>query len=87
MLINLREKLAEYAHNQWIGWMKYLFSKSIKNKDGTVTIPKWAVDRWERQINTDYKNLSEEEKISDRKEADGMIEIVIEDKNNYIKVI
>jgi hypothetical protein len=75
-LNDFEEKLAEYAHNQWSGWMEYLFNKSTKNDDGTVTIPKWAVDRWERQINTDYEHLNEEEKESDRKEAQGMIKIM-----------
>lgn len=49
---DVREKLAEYAHNAWSGWMKYLFDKSIINNDGTCTIPKWAVERWQRQLNT-----------------------------------
>lgn len=74
----LREKLAEYAHNSWSGWMKYLFSKSIKNEDGTVTIPSWAVERWTRQSNTTYNNLPENEKESDRQEADKITSVVSE---------
>jgi hypothetical protein len=72
----LKEGLAEYAHNQWSGWMEYLFEKSTKNEDGTVTIPKLAVERWERQVKTPYIELSEQEKESDRKEAEGMINII-----------
>ncbi len=68
-LSSMLERNAEIAHNQWAGWMKYLFSKSTKNDDGTVTIPRWAVDRWTRQAHTLYENLSEEEKVSDRAEA------------------
>ncbi|MGX8701379.1 hypothetical protein [Caproiciproducens sp.] len=63
------EQGAHIAHKQWSGWMKYLFENSIQNTDGTVTIPKWAVDRWTRQINTPYEELTEEEKESDRIEA------------------
>jgi len=70
---NIREDLAEYAHSAWSGWMKYLFKKSTKNNDGTVTIPKWAVDRWNIQMNTKYNDLPEEMKESDRVEADRMI--------------
>jgi len=66
----LREKLANLCHDQWSGWTKYLFSKGIFNSDGTWTMPKWAVDRWQKQMNTYYENLSEEEKNSDRFEAD-----------------
>ena len=68
------EYYASIAHEQWSGWMKYLFEKSTKNKDGTVTIPKWAVDRWTRQMNTEYIDLSEDEKKSDRIEAKKYIE-------------
>ncbi len=30
----MREKLAEYAHEAWSGWMRYLFEKSERNPDG-----------------------------------------------------
>lgn len=72
----VREMLAAYAHEAWSGWMNYLFDKSIHNSDGTVTIPKWAVDRWKRQAYTPYKELPEEEKKSDLAEADKMLKIV-----------
>lgn len=73
--IELREELSDLAHRQWTGWMRYLFSKGIKNEDGSFTIPAWAVERWERQVNTDYENLSESEKDSDRNEADKFINV------------
>lgn len=66
---NLVEKLAEYAHISWSNWMKYVFEKSEHNPDGTVTIPKWAVMRWKSQIGTDYNDLPENMKDSDRTEA------------------
>jgi hypothetical protein len=74
----LREKFADLAHRQWSGWMEYLFEKSTKNEDGTVTIPKWAVDRWTKQIKTDYKDLSQQEQDSDRTEADKFLAILME---------
>ena len=70
------EALAKYAHKAWSGWMKYLFDKSTKNEDGTVTIPQWAVARWERQMNTEYDDLPESEKKSDRAEARYMFDSV-----------
>jgi len=70
------EKLAKQAHDSWSGWMKYLFHKSTKNLDGSVTIPKWAIDRWERQINTPYRNLPIAEKLSDIKEAKEYMSII-----------
>lgn len=66
----MREKLANLCHSQWSGWMKYLFSKGTFNADGTWTMPRWAVDRWTKQMSTQYKNLSNSEMGSDRIEAD-----------------
>ena len=70
-----KEKLAEYAHDAWSGWMKYMFSKCEKLEGGAVIIPKASVERWERQMNTKYEDLPEEEKHSDRAEADKMLDI------------
>jgi len=67
---DLRELLAGLCHRQWSGWMEYLFSKSIGNEDGTFTIPEPLVNRWNRQLTTDYGDLPENEQNSDRKEAD-----------------
>jgi len=72
----IRKELADYAHNAWSGWMKYLFEKSVHNEDGTVTIPAWAVSRWNLQVITKYKDLPEEMKKSDLDEADEMLKIM-----------
>ena len=66
----IREKLANLCHEQWSGWMQYLFSKCEKNVDGTMTMPQWAVERWVRQMQTPYADLSGAEQDSDRTEAD-----------------
>lgn len=71
----MKERLAELCHEQWSGWMNYLFEKSYITESGQVLIPKWAVDRWKKQCATKYNHLSEEEKDSDRKEADKILEI------------
>lgn len=76
------ERLANLAHEQWSGWMQYLFEKSTKNQDGTVTIPAWAVERWQRQVATPYADLSEQEKESDRREARRVITVLKEAKYN-----
>lgn len=84
---DLREKLAEYAHEAWLGWMKHLFSKGVFLNEGN-TMPKegdhptmwmmpfWAIERWTRQMNTAYADLPEDEKESDRREADRMLAIM-----------
>ena len=70
------EKLAEYAHEAWSGWMRYLFSMSTVNSDGSVTIPASLVERWTRQMNTPYQMLSSSEQRSDIVEAEKMLEIM-----------
>lgn len=72
----LREKLAGLAHEQWSGWMRYLFDNGIFNNDGTWTMPAWAVERWGRQMRTPYSELSEDERNSDRNEADKMLAVI-----------
>ena len=74
--MDIREQLAEYAHNAWAGWLQYQFSKAELNADGTWTMPAWAVERWRRQMNTPYAALPELEKESDREEADKMLAII-----------
>ena len=56
--------------------MRYLFSKSISNQDGSVTIPEYLVSRWLWELDTRYKGLPEVIKESDRVEADKMLEII-----------
>lgn len=73
---DLREQLADLAHQQWSGWMEYLFSKGTVNDDGTWTMPAWAVERWRRQMQTSYAELSEQEKNSDREEADRVLALI-----------
>jgi len=76
MAVSRRERLAALAHQQWSGWMQYLFKKCIHNEDGTVTIPAWAAKRWNRQASMLYDDLPEREKESDRREADEVIRII-----------
>ena len=72
----LTEKLAEYAHEAWSGWMRYLFSVSTVNSDGSVTIPASMARRWTRQMNTPYQMLSSSKQRSDIVEAEKMLEIM-----------
>jgi len=71
-----REKLADLSHEIWSHWMKYLFSVSRQNSDGSVTIPDEKVSRWTHQSITDYADLTEKEKDSDRDQADKIIQLL-----------
>lgn len=70
------ERLAEYAHAAWSGWMEYLFRKSFPRDDGFVVIPRPLVERWTWQMETPYSELPENEKESDRDEARKMLAII-----------
>jgi hypothetical protein len=74
----LREQFAALAHEQWSGWMRYMWSKATPNEDGTLTLPAWAVERWARQMSTAYTELPETEKASDRAEADKVLALFSE---------
>src|SRR3990167_6638544 len=63
---SLYEKFAAIEHERWADWQKYMHGKCMRNEDGSLTIPAALVDRWERQIQTKYEDLSEQEKKSDR---------------------
>jgi hypothetical protein len=71
-----REELAAYAHEAWAGWMRYMFRFCTDNADGTVTMDAEKVARWKRQMETDYADLPEDEKRSDRAEADQILAII-----------
>ena len=82
-----REKLADYAHEAWSGWMRYMFSKcgwqhqaSTAGPLESAVIPHELVERWQRQMSTSYAYLPEAEKKSDRDEADKMLAIIAGEK-------
>ncbi|MBF7684117.1 hypothetical protein I2F27_12540 [Acinetobacter sp. B5B] len=66
----LIEKLAAIEHERWSHWQSYLHSQCSKNDDGSLTIPSELVIRWDKQMNTDYLNLTNTEKESDREQVE-----------------
>lgn len=70
------ENLAQYAHEAWAGWMRYMLSKMELNEDGSATMPAEFRARWWRQVITPYVQLPESEKESDRVEARKMLAII-----------
>ena len=86
MGFELIEQLATLEHDRWSRWMAYLFTKGTSNEDGSFTIQKESVDRWTRQLNTPYKDLSEEEQNSDRMEALRSMKVfVLAGKNPHVE--
>lgn len=66
-----REQLAALCHDQWSGWMKYMFARMNGR-----TLPTDLHERSERQSKTLYRDLSEDEKDSNRREADRFLRLL-----------
>ncbi len=75
VVTSLREKIASEQHAIWSHWMKYMFTQGIYNKDGSWIMPAEKVERWSRQMNTDYVDLTDKERESDRDQADKVLAI------------
>ena len=73
---NLREALSDVQHEIWSHWMIWQFSCCQQNDDGSVTIPAAKVERWTRQMNTPYSELSDGERESDRHQADKILKVL-----------
>lgn len=70
----LVERLAKHCHDQqWSGWMAYMLPqiKPFIHMTDMNRCPEGfeAIARWNRQMTTEYENLAEWEKESDRREA------------------
>ncbi|MCY1461519.1 hypothetical protein D9M71_791850 [compost metagenome] len=80
-LLELLEPLAAIEHERWAHWQKYLHSQCSKNNDGSLTIPRDLVERWERQLKTPYHNLSQKEKDSDKEQVKRYLDFILQQIN------
>ncbi len=60
------ERLADYAHRAWSGWMRHM----LKHWD------RLHVSGWRRQMATDYSDLSADEQASDIRQAKEIVAIL-----------
>ena len=75
---NIRENIAAVQHEIWSHWMRYLFSQCQKTIDGgNMIIPSSSVNRWKRQMETDYNDLTKKEQRSDLEQADKVLSVLI----------
>jgi len=70
---SMREMIAAVQHAIWSHWMKYMFTQSVYDELGNWTMPSGKVERWHRQMETDYSDLTERERSSDREQADKVL--------------
>jgi hypothetical protein len=90
---NFIEKGADLEHDRWARWQKHMFSKmrEVKMPGGQLTgemiLPKEFVDRWFRQVNTSYSELSEQEKESDRKETRNYLPLLLSSQLSLIRAV
>lgn len=69
VLDRIFEKLAELEHKQWIHWTRYMLDNLTTEN----------IDRWKKQIETPYAELSEKEKESDRDWAKKVLDLIREE--------
>lgn len=72
----MRERIAAVQHAIWAYWMRYMFKCGTFNADGTWTMPADKVERWKRQMETEYSALTDKERESDRHQADKVIAVL-----------
>lgn len=68
----LIECIAAQLHHSWAGWFVWM----RQNWGRTHSSGESFLDRWERQANTFYNELPENEKESDRKEAYKILAVI-----------
>jgi hypothetical protein len=63
------DTLANLEHERWSHWQKYMHDKGERQSDGSIVIPAELVAQWDRQIETPFAELSDDEKDSDREQV------------------
>jgi hypothetical protein len=77
ILNDLIEELAAIEHERWSHWQVYMHSKCRKEPDGSLIIPVELAERWEKQANTHYSDLTEREKGSDREQINRYLPVIV----------
>ena len=70
----IREKLAEIEHERWSDWQAWCH-KILRENCPSPELEA-VLERWDRQIATPYKDLSEAEKQSDREQVDRYLPLI-----------
>jgi hypothetical protein len=73
---SLVDELAALEHRRWAHWQQYVHEKGEHRPDGSLVLPAELVARWQRQIDTPYEDLTNEEKQSDREQVQKYLPIL-----------
>ena len=76
LLDGLIEQLAAVEHERWSHWQRYVHSKGVRQPDGSLLLPADLVARWEKQTDTKYADLDEQERESDREQVRKYLPII-----------
>lgn len=63
------DTLSDIEHDRWSHWQKYMHAQGERQADGSLLLPPDLVAQWDRQINTPFAELSDDEKNSDREQV------------------
>jgi hypothetical protein len=77
VLSGLLEQLASIEHERWSHWQRYLHSKCIRQPDGSLLMPADLVERWQKQVETKYTDLGDQEKESDREQVRKYLPVIV----------
>lgn len=77
VLNGLLEELAAIEHERWSHWQRHVHAKGRRQSDGSLVLPAELVERWERQIATEYADLNEAEKESDREQVRRYLALIV----------
>ena len=77
-LNELLDALAAIEHERWAHWQRHMHDQASKQSDGSLVIPANLVARWEKQIDTDFVSLSDEEKESDREQVRKYLPLIVD---------
>ncbi|MCB1359235.1 MAG: hypothetical protein KDK53_22935 [Maritimibacter sp.] len=68
-LNDIIDELADIEHERWAHWQRYMHNQCEQRPDGSLVIPPDLAAQWERQIATPYRDLTDQEKESDREQV------------------
>ena len=71
------DDLATIEHERWAHWQRYMHDKAERRPDGSLVLPAELVHRWEAQIATPFRDLTESEKESDRNQVRRYLPVIV----------